>query len=49
MQKINMHGVKNIISSYIVDIETESATVIKVPAHVALNIELIDIATGHAT
>lgn len=49
MLKINMRGVKDIISSYTVDIETEPATIVKVPAHEALNIEIIDIAVGHAT
>lgn len=44
-----MRSVKDIISSYTVDIETEPATDIKVPAHEAINIELIDIAAGHAT
>ncbi|MDW8847681.1 Ig-like domain-containing protein, partial [Erwinia sp. MMLR14_017] len=48
MLKINMRSVKGIISSYTVDTKTDQATVIKVPHHGALNIELTDSATGHA-
>lgn len=48
MLKVNLRGVKGIISSYTVDTKSENPTTIKVPHQGALNIELIDSATGHA-
>ncbi len=48
MLKVNLRGVKGVISSYTVDTKSENPTTIKVPHQGALNIELIDSATGHA-
>ena len=48
MLKINMRSAKGITSSFTVETNTDQSTTIKVPNHGALNIELIDSATGHA-
>ncbi|MCT4715741.1 Ig-like domain-containing protein [Enterobacteriaceae bacterium H18W14] len=46
MVKINIRGTRGIVSSHEVNAQSNAATVIQVPKHGKLNIELIDAATG---